>query len=285
MKILCIGNINFDILFPIHRMPEQHEKVTCPESMVGFGGSAANTAYWLARLGCDVSLAGTVGDDALGREHIASLAEAGVDTSSVQVVGMPSGIAVVLAREREKRMIRAPGANLAGTFRPEVLDGCGLVFLSGANATVLGPCADAARRAGLTVFSGSGCLGEERVLSASDGFILNSDELEYITGLYDPREGIMALDALSAAVTLPTGGCLISDGIHLHSVEADQVDPVDRTGAGDAFAAGYLAGFARGEPAFNRGVWGNLMAAEVLMGWGARPEIAIPGALQPGDQE
>ena len=284
MKILCIGNLNYDILLPVDRMPGHHEKMTCPDAVVGFGGAAANTAYWLARLGKDVGMAGAVGDDAMGREHVQSLAEAGVDTSGIEVVDAPSGSAVVFAEGRGKRMVRVPGANLMGRFQTDILNGRGIVFLSGQNLPLLADYAIAAQRQGATVFCGSGCVGDESILSIADGMILNSDELESVTGLQDPEESIRALDVQAAAVTLPAGGCLLSDGIHLFRADAERIDPVDRTGAGDAFAAGYLAGYVKGVSPETRGLWGNLMAAEVLMGWGARPEISIPPELKSSDQ-
>ncbi len=280
MKVLCAGNLNYDILLPVDRMPDHHEKMDCQDAVLGFGGSAANTAYWLARLGCRVAVAGAVGDDAPGREHLASLTSVGVDTAGVDTVDITSGTAVVLSIGRDKRMIRAAGANRAGRFHEEVLEGCGVVFLSGANGPLLVQYAQAARKRGIMVFCGSGCLGEESILKQADGFLINSDELEGLTGLHDLEDGIMALDAQSAAVTLPTGGCLVSERIHLAKVEAPSVEPVDRTGAGDAFAAGYLAAYGRGESPEVRGRWGNLLAREVLMGRGARPEIEIPEELR-----
>jgi len=273
--ILVVGNINYDILFPLDRLPGPHEKMVCGEARTGFGGSAANTAYWLARLDTRVTLAGAVGNDALGDAHLACLREAGVNTDGVEQVPYATGIAVIFSLGREKRMVRAPGANLRGKACPELVEECELVYLSGGDTATLAQYARLAKEKGIPVMCGRFSAGEDTLAGLVDGFILNSDEVRMITGLEDPEEGIRALDSRTAAVTLPAGGCLVSKGIQVFKVPAANLDPVDRTGGGDAFAAGFLAGLARGMDAESCGKWGNVMAAAVIMQPGARPEIPV----------
>jgi ribokinase len=281
MKILCVGNINYDILFPLDRMPEHHEKMVCERTVQGFGGSAANTAYWLGRLGCEVRMAGTIGDDLPGVRHREHLASARVDVTGIEKIpDVPSGLAVVFASGKEKRMVRTPGANLMGRFRREHLEGCSLVLLSGQDITLLLDYSRAAKEMGLTIFCGSGGSRDARLLKEVTGVIINRDEMTAITGIEDPMEGIRALDMEISAVTLPEGGCIVSGGIHVQEIPADEIDPVDRTGAGDAFTAGFLAGVATDQTPENCGKWGNMMAGAVLMGWGARPQIVIPEELR-----
>ncbi|TNF48156.1 hypothetical protein EP232_02715 [bacterium] len=281
MKILCVGNINYDILFPLDRMPEHHEKMVCEHAVHGFGGSAANTAYWLGRLGCDVRMAGAVGHDLPGQSHLDHLASAGVDVSGIgKVPGVSSGLVVIFASAREKRMVRTPGANMRARFREEDLNGCGLVFLSGQDLNLLREYVGAAKKMGLNVLCGSGGSRDAGLLERVTGMIVNRDEMKAVTGVEDPVEGIRALDMKISAVTLPEGGCVVSSGIHVQEIPADEIEPVDRTGAGDAFAAGYLAGVAADQTPEVCGQWGNMMAREVLMGWGARPEITIPELIK-----
>jgi sugar/nucleoside kinase (ribokinase family) len=101
-----------------------------------------------------------------------------------------------------------------------------------------------------------------------------------VTGLQDPVEGISALDSRIAAVTLPTGGCLVSEGIDVLKVPAPELEPVDRTGGGDAFAAGFLAGLEKGLDVEECGKRGNALAAAVIMEVGARPRISIPPEIE-----
>ncbi len=286
--ILVVGNINFDILFPLDRLPGPHEKMTCDDARTGFGGSAANTAHWLAKLDAQVTLAGAIGADPQGEAHPASLREAGVKTHGVHRVDSATGIAVIFSIGREKRRVRAPGANLKGRISSELVaclepsreEGCDLVYLSGGDTRTLAGYAVLAKEKDVPVICGWHGAREDEVAGIADGFILNADEVRMITGLEDPVEGIRALDSQIAVVTLPTGGCLVSEGIDILKVPATELEPVDRTGGGDAFAAGFLAGMARGLDVEECGKWGNKLAAAVIMEVGARPRISIPTELK-----
>jgi sugar/nucleoside kinase (ribokinase family) len=274
--ILVVGNINYDILFPLDRLPGPHEKLTCDEARTSFGGSAANTAWWLANLREEVALAGAAGGDLLGTAHLEHLRKAGVNTQGVNRVNGTTGIAVIFSMGREKRMIRAPGANLSGKVDPELLDQCDRIYLSGGDTQALAGYAALAKEKNIPVYCGWHGAMESEVAAFVDGFILNSDEVRMVTGLEGPVDGIRALDSRIAAVTLPTGGCLVSEGIDVLKVPAPELDPVDRTGGGDAFAAGFLAGLGRGLCVEECGRWGNALAAAVIMEMGARPDILIP---------
>ena len=293
--ILVVGNINYDILFPLAHLPDPHEKISCDKAYTGFGGSAANTAWWLAKLGAQVTLAGAVGDDLLGRAHLEDLRKAGVDTRSVNIVDSATGIATIFSLGREKRMIRAPGANMKGEVRTDLVaslvssesrrlrdqeEGCDLIYLSGGDTQTLAGYAAQAREKNIPVVCGWHGAIESEVARQVDNYILNADEVRMVTGQDDPVEGIRALDSQIAAVTLPTGGCLVSEGINVLNVPAPELEPVDRTGGGDAFAAGFLAGLTKGLDVKECGRWGNAMAAAVIMEMGARPEISIPEELK-----
>lgn len=279
--ILCAGNINYDILMRVDRYPQPHEKLVCREAVMGCGGSAANTAHWLARLGVPTAMAGKVGDDAAGREQLAALQQVGVDVSRISTVPATTGVAVIFSAGEDKRMLKAPGANTAaGAFLPEDIPGTSAVYLSGDDRKYLARVAAAAGRSGAHVVLGGPTAGDEDLLKLADGVILNHDELAAVTGLEEPAEGLRAVDLQQAAVTLPGGGCLVSRGIEVEEVPAPVLAPVDRTGGGDAFAAAFLAARHLGMSTAVAGQWGNLLAAAVIMQPGARPPLEIPHNLQ-----
>jgi len=273
--ILVVGNINYDILLPLDRFPGPHEKMSCDQARTGFGGSAANTAFWLAKLGARVSLAGAVGRDALGDAHLASLNGAGVDTRGVTRAAGSTGVTVIFSLGREKRMVRIPGANMMAETRPDLLSGCEMVYLSGGAIEALTRYARLAKEKNIPVIWGHCGAGGDTLTGLADGFILNADEARAATGLDDPEEAIRALRSQLAAVTLPTGGCLVSEGSDVYKVTAPEKDPVDRTGGGDAFAAGFLAALSKDLEIRECGEWGNMLAGKVIMEVGARPEITL----------
>ena len=277
--ILTVGNMNHDILLPLDKLPSPHEKMTCESAVAGCGGSAANTAWWLGKLGTPVTMAGAVGSDPMGDAQLADLESAGVDTGGVtrvpEATGIPTGLAIIFSLGQEKRMVRTPGANLHSSFNERLLSGCRFVYLSGAATPVLEQYARKARSAGIAVLCGRHGASDSDIASLVDGYILNSDEVRELTGVDDPEEGIRALDSKMAAVTLPEGGCLVSEGINVSLVPSPALDPVDRTGGGDAVAAGFIAGLYQGLSVEECGKLGNQLAAAVIMAHGARPAIAI----------
>ena len=121
---------------------------------------------------------------------------------------------------------------------------------------------------------------DDNMARMAHGFLLNADEAKNLTGMSEPRESIRALDSPLAAITLPRGGCVVSHGIKVQDVTAPELDPLDRTGGGDAFAAAFLAGLYLGKKVAECGSMGNELAAAVIMERGARPEIEIPGELK-----
>lgn len=274
--ILCVGNINFDIIIPTERLPGPHEKLSCEDAIFGFGGSAANTAYWFSRLGCRVAMAGAVGSDLPGREHIASLADIGVDVTGIEISHSSSGAAVVFAAGREKRMLRSSGANLSGKLHPELMSGCSMVYLSGGNADLLRKYAEHGEKEGIPVFLNPGGAGYEDLLSLVTGVILNQDELRKITGLGDNEDALLALDLPVAVATLPDGGCMAVEGFRTRHFPSRKIEPVDRTGGGDAFAAGFLSAMRECKPLEVCAKRGNLLALEVISRWGARPSEINP---------
>jgi sugar/nucleoside kinase (ribokinase family) len=155
-----------------------------------------------------------------------------------------------------------------------------MLFLSGLHLPTLTGYAREAAEKNVPVVCGWHGARERDVARLANGFILNADEAENITGLDNPEESIAALDAQFAAVTLPAGGCVVSRGIDIHTVPAPELEPVDRTGGGDAFAAGFMAGLYSGRDVVDSASLGNRLAAAVIMGMGARPEISIPEILQ-----
>ena len=283
MKILCVGNINYDIQFKLDTLPEPHEKIICNNTNQSFGGSAANTAHWLAKLGVSVTLAGTVGNDPIGAWHLEAMEKTGVDISGVNRIDQPTGVTVIMASGREKRMIKTPGANMGGKVNREILQDCQLLYLSGDNIALFVEYARIAHESGVRIFCGGNTAVEDVLLEISTGAILNHDELRNLTGLNEPEEGLQALDLELAAVTLPTGGCIVSQGVKIEEVKAPEIEPVDRTGGGDAFAAGFLAGIASDRSIRESGVMGNLLAAEVISYPGTRPNLNLPESLHNND--
>jgi sugar/nucleoside kinase (ribokinase family) len=213
------------------------------------GGSAANVASAAARAGCAVRFIGRVGDDALGEHLVASLAADGVDVR-VQRGGRTGSVAVLVEPGGERTMFpdRAAAAELEA-IDPAWLDGIAWLHVTAyslCSEPPGSPAADAAafvRDAGgrvsvdvssVAVVEAYGRPRFSGVLDAlvPDVVFANADEARALVG--SPPGVLVVKDGpRPVVVTLPDGRTHLVDVPVLGRV-------VDTTGAGDAFAAGFL---------------------------------------------
>jgi sugar/nucleoside kinase (ribokinase family) len=260
--VVVVGDVMVDV---VARMAEplQAGSDTAAQVTTRPGGSAANVAAWLAVAGVPVTLAGRVGDDDVGRGAVAKLRGHGVDAAVAIDDRLATGTCVVLVDAAgERSMLPDAGANAA--LAPADLPA--ERFVAGAHLhltgyTLIRPGSrDAAlhalalaRRAGMTISvdpSSAAPLraaGPERFLrwvAGADVLLPNRDEAAALTGHDDPAAAARALAAnvATVVVTLGAEGALWDDGSRPVRVPAVRDAAVlDTTGAGDAFAAGFLA--------------------------------------------
>jgi sugar/nucleoside kinase (ribokinase family) len=238
LDLLVVGDVNADLVLrggDLVPAFSQREQLVESASLV-LGGSGAIVAAGAARLGLRVAMAGCVGDDVLGRAMLEALA--GVDVSAVRVVEEPTGISVGLARPGDRAVLTALGALASFTAADvpdELLDSARWVHVA---APFLQPALDVAviaERAAGTTSLDPGWDPSERWELAWEGFdvlLPNEQESEQL-GASGP----------GVVVKLGADGARCGD----LRVAAPQVDPVDATGAGDSFDAGFIAARLAGE--------------------------------------
>ncbi len=260
--VVCLGILVADVIVrPVVELPEPGTLALVDSITLRGGGCALNTSSALARLGLEVAALGKVGADPLGDFVLGLLAERGVEAGGVlRDPSMPTSASVVLVDSAgERTFLHVPGANAA--FRAEevgeavyagrALHLAGALVLDALDGEPLAAVLAEARRRGIrtsvdTVFDASGRW--ERVvpsLAQCDLVTPALAEARAITGEHEPARAaarLRELGAREAAVTLGEGGCHVSaDGFEGH-VPGCRVEAVDGTGAGDAFAAGFLYG-------------------------------------------
>jgi ribokinase len=258
------------------------------------GGAAANVAAWLAAAGAPVALVARAGDDVAGRGAVAELRDAGVDVHVVLDPERATGTCVVvIGADGERTMLPDRGANLAlapGDLPDELFVAGGHLHLSGYVLLHHGPRAaglaalQRARRAGMTISVDPAsaaplrAAGVDAVLGWIGGVDLllpNRDEAAVLTGEDDPEAAARALVARTGVrevvVTLGAGGALWTDGTAVVRVAAHAAEVVDTTGAGDAFAAGWLAARRGGADARVALEAACAAGARAVTGQGARP--------------
>ena len=253
------------------------------------GGSAANTAAWLAQAGAEPVLVGRVGDDERGRGARDELRAAGIDALLVADPDLPTGTCVVIVGpDGERTMAPDAGANDGlsdADLSDDVLGAAGHLHVAG--YALLRPGSRPAARAAISralehgmpvsVDPSSAALLSPEFLdhAAGAGLLLpNADEARMLSGERDPERAARALATRfgEVVVTLGADGALWTDG--RESVRADAVPveaSVDSTGAGDAFAAGLLAARLDGAAPAEALAAGARLAAEAVGRPGGRP--------------
>jgi sugar/nucleoside kinase (ribokinase family) len=261
--IVVVGDLMVDVVAAA-AAPLAHASDTDARVRWTGGGAAANVAAWLGAGGAPVALVARAGDDVAGRGAVAALAAAGVDVRVALDPERPTGTCVVvIGADGERTMLPDRGANLAlavGDLPAELFVDGGHLHLSGYVLLHDGPrpaglaALERARAAGMTVSVDPAsaaplrAAGVEAVLgwiAGVDVLLPNRDEVTALTGEPEPERAARALAERAGVgevvVTLGAEGALWTDGSRVVRVASVAVDVVDTTGAGDAFAAGWLA--------------------------------------------
>jgi sugar/nucleoside kinase (ribokinase family) len=292
-RVLVVGDIVTDVVAIVDG-PIAHASDTGASIAMTGGGAGANTAAWLAAAGAEVSLCGVVGDDLAGAARIAELMSAGVDCSVRVATSTTTGTIVVIAERVERTMLADRGANLM--LSPDDIDAAldvgapvhlhlsGYALLDAESRPAAEHALRSARERGLTTSVDAASAGPLRHapgfmewVRGTDLLFANVDEAMALvsSGVADPEALAVELSrAVGAAVVkLGASGALSVSHGRVWSEPAVPASVVDATGAGDAFAAGFLTAWL-GTPgadvasALRRGVSFGARAISVV---GARP--------------
>ena len=271
----------------------EHLYAAMPPGQESSGGSAANTCAVAAALGARVAYLGKVADDQLGTVFAHDMRASGVHFPSTPLAGgAPTARCLILVTPDGQRTMNTFLGACVSFGEADVDTGLvadaavtyleGYLFDPPAAQAAFRRAAAAAHAAGRQValsLSDPFCVNRHRAafrdLVAGHVDILFANEAE-ITSLYEENSFEAAAerarrDVALAALTRSEAGSLILRGDTTVTVAAEPVDVVDTTGAGDAYAAGFLAGFTGGRDLAACGRIASIAAAEVIGHYGARP--------------
>jgi ribokinase len=289
-EIVALGDVNVDIIARFDRYPAQGEDALASAIELHCGGSAANTAMALARLGVETSLISRVGPDSWALKALRCLNEAGVDPQGLQrdPAVMTGMMYVVVTPDGERTMLGHRGANVytdPNQIREKDISQAtgfhlsGYALLSEPQRSAALLALEIACRHGLTVTLDPGMSVPQAVLDEMHAllpvinlFLPSLAEAQALTGLTTPSECAQALlDKGVEVVALKLGirGCLLANDEGLTSIPGFSVETQDSTGAGDSFAAGMITGFLRGLDWPSAAVLGNAMGAMAAAQMGA----------------
>jgi ribokinase len=251
--LLVFGSINVDLLFKVETLPRPGETVLCPGYQLAAGGKGANQATAAARAGAAVRMVGQVGDDSFGEFACEAMAAAGVDCTGVAISRRATGVAVIGVDQRaENQIMVASGANLA-TSADQVADhelapGTTVLCQNEVRPEATLELLERAKARGARTILNLAPAGRVHagVLEALDYLVVNEVEGRMAAGgAEDVDVAAFARDLarqhdLMCVVTRGAEGALAIGPRAAQQVAALLIDPVDTTGAGDAFV-GVLA--------------------------------------------
>jgi sugar/nucleoside kinase (ribokinase family) len=267
LDLLVVGDVNPDILVPNGEPRFGQEEVLVEAIRLTIGGSAGIMAAAAARLGLRTAIVGVVGDDVFGRFMLDELTSLGVDVSACRIDRTrPTGATVILARPTDRAILTAEGtiADLTLDDLPAALlerarhVHVASLFLQPAIQARLDELVARVHAADATISvdpnwdpTGAWDGGLRAALPAIDVFLPNAAEARLISGDVDEAAAARALRGagrrpIVAVKRGPTGALAVDADGALVDVPAFPADPVDSTGAGDAFDAGFLAAWLEG---------------------------------------
>jgi ribokinase len=285
--VVGFGALNVDKLFKVNKIAKAEEESFVIDFKEACGGSAANTAVGLARLGCKVGFIGKLTEDREGKILLEDFRREGVDTNGIIIAKRGrSGTAMGFVDEKGERALYIdPGVNdtiefneinKEYTFKTRFLHLTSFVGeKSFQTQRRLAETLPANARLSLDpgeLYARKGA-ALESIIKKTFVLMPSAKELELLTGTAGYRKGAEALlkkGVKIISVKLGSKGCYVTDGKESHLIKAFKVKVVDTTGAGDAFCAGFLYGLIQGKSLYECGRISNFVASRCIMKMGAR---------------
>jgi sugar/nucleoside kinase (ribokinase family) len=295
INVLCIGDVMLDVIARINVSPQKINfgSDTASRISTSSGGAAGNVAAWLTRTDARSTIVSHVGDDPAGAAIVAEFDALGVSHGDLVIPGETSGVVVVLVDSSgERTMFPDKGANsrLTVTDLPDLAE-FQAVYISG--YALLNPLArdgvlamiEKIKADGLPIYFDPASVGAMKDVadkelhnwfSMMDVLFLNEEESIYLTGSVDIERALDYLLDFSQVVVIKRGsaGAIAKTrGFDSISLPAVAATVVDTTGAGDSFAAGFIASFSKNRDLTAALQAGAELAADCVAIVGGRPRV------------
>jgi len=295
IQIVGVGALNIDNIYKVASILDDGEAVV--EAVEVFpGGSAANTVYGLGKLGISASFGGAVGDDAEGTMLLRDFEGVGVDTSRIKVKPKArTGSVICLSNGRGKRSLYVlPGANNLLTIKDvdlSYINGVEILHLSSfasdkqfkMSLELVDKLDDSVRLsfAPGALYAVKGFQALAPLLRRTHILFINRDEIRQLTGedviqgaakcLQAGCRGVVVTMGKGAKIKNTTASGYIRDAKNEYIIKpSDTGAGTDTTGAGDAFAAGFLYGMINNRDLEECGWLGDITARFSISKTGAR---------------
>lgn len=299
-RIVVVGSINLDLVAITKRMPMRGETVAGSSFRMFLGGKGANQAVAAARLGSSVSLIGKVGRDAFGTQLRNSLNESGVATDAIGTVPGSSGVALITtdaAGDNAITIIAGANAQLACEdldANLALIRGAGMLLTQLEIPLETVEClASIASRESIPLMLDPAPAQRlpPSLLKCVDWLTPNETETCTLLGsrarelpedgLEEAANALLHLGCKNVILKLSERGCYLAlaDGTR-RLLPAYHVNPLDTTGAGDAFNGALAGALLSGQDPIKSASWASAVAAISVTRLGAQPSMPTPSEVE-----
>ena len=296
IKVIGLGALNLDHLYQVEQILEDGEAVVNKAASFA-GGSAANTIYGLAKLGMNCGFIGAVGDDDEGKRLVEDFETVGVDTSQIRVkADGKTGSVLCLSDNLGRRSLYVmPEANsqlMMDDFNLNYISQAGMLHLTSfVNDQQFQIQLELTRKLDPKVrlsfspgalYTVKGLKALEPILAKTYVLFINQKEMQELTGENFTTGAEICLKAgchivvvtlgkgTSYKTTTATSYIKDTESEYLVEPASQDIKVVDTTGAGDAFATGFLYGLLKGKGPKECGHLGDIVAQFCIGKMGAR---------------
>ncbi len=290
--VACLGIVVADLVTkPVGNLPEAGRLALVKNIQLHTGGCATNTGFALAKLGLKVAVLGKVGKDGLGDFIVQQAQSMGVETTGlIQAINTNTSATIVMvSKEGERTFLHSLGANgkycldnidFALVKKYKILHYAGGFLLPKLDGKPIASLLKKARSSGIVTSLDTAWDARDRwlkvlepALSHLDIFLPSIEEARMISGRKTPEKitsFLLQYGIKLIGLKMGGKGCFLrgqgKEGIY---IPAFPVKPRDTTGAGDAWVAGFLAGFIKGWSLEKIGRFANAIGALSTLSFGA----------------
>ncbi len=294
-EVTILGTIVFDIFIPsIKKYPESGKAVEVNSFPIFTGGCGANTSIVLSKLGINVSLIGAVGNDLFGKYIINYLSDRKISTELIKISHRENTSTSVLLinKKNERSYFHSVGASkeikigkreLKTILNSKIFHIGGVNLLPSFDGKPMAEVLKKAKEKNVVTSIDLAWDTKNRwmknlkySLPYIDILMGNEKEVKALTAVKYLEKGIKKLHQLGiniVVVKLGEKGSLVSKEYSLQNVQPFKVKSVDTTGAGDAFAGGFLYGLLKGKSIYESALIGNYIGAVVTQEFGSTSSL------------
>jgi sugar/nucleoside kinase (ribokinase family) len=301
--VACLGIIVADVIAKtVDSLPQRGKLDLIEQVELHLGGCASNAAVDLEKIGIKTAVIGKVGNDGFGQFVVEEMKRNGVNVRGIKVGlnSRTSASIVSVHSNGERSFMHHLGANAEfseGDIDFSIIIESKILFIAGAllmpnfdgdpAAGILSRAKEAGKFTAMdTAWDSTGRWMKpvKPCLPFLDLFIPSIEEAEMLSGLRDPEEiadMFIAEGVKTAVIKLGSRGCFIKNQSgEKHYLDAwTGIKAVDTTGAGDAFAAGFIAGISNGWDLRSCGKFANAAGAHCVMSVGATSGLKSAGEI------